>query len=178
MIFVTVGSQLPFDRLVKAVDEVAPSFPDQHIIAQVFGMKYQPRNIKTLDYISPADFKDYINAADLIISHAGTGTILSVSQLQKPLIVFPRLGKLKETRNDHQPATCRMLEKVSSLQVAYDEKQLKEKINAFFRNELPVMERIAAHASPQLINSIRSFIESKEEFTTRELLPLKSVEGI
>src|SRR5688572_22887840 len=131
MIFVTVGSQLPFDRMIQAVDEVASLLKGQEIVAQVFGMKYQPKNIKTLDYIPPIDFKNYIESADLIISHAGTGTILSVSQLEKPMIVFPRSGKLKETRNDHQFATCRMLEKTTRLQVAYDKDQLEEKIQMF-----------------------------------------------
>jgi UDP-N-acetylglucosamine transferase subunit ALG13 len=164
MIFVTVGTQLPFDRLIKAIDEIAPSLKDKNIVAQVFGMKYQPKHIKTLDYIAPADFKGYIDAADLIISHAGTGTILSVAQLEKPLIVFPRLGKLKETRNDHQLATCRKMEEISLLQVAYDEKQLKEKIDAFYRNELPVMEKINSFASQELISSISSFIEPEKPF--------------
>jgi UDP-N-acetylglucosamine transferase subunit ALG13 len=162
MIFVTVGSQLPFDRLIQAIDEIAPSLKDNNIVAQVFGMKYQPKNIKTLDYIAPADFKGYIDAADLIISHAGTGTILSVAQLAKPLIVFPRSGKLKETRNDHQMATCRKLEEISLLQVAYDKHELKEKIDAFYRNELPLMHKITSYASPELLNSISSFIEPEK----------------
>jgi UDP-N-acetylglucosamine transferase subunit ALG13 len=164
MIFVTVGTQLPFDRLIEALDKIAPSLRGQEIVAQVFGMKYQPKNIKSLDYIAPADFKSYIEKADLIISHAGTGTILSVAQMEKPMIVFPRLGKLKETRNDHQIATCRMMEKISRLQVAYDEKELKEKIDSFFRNELPVMQKISAFASKELINSISAFIEPQKPF--------------
>jgi UDP-N-acetylglucosamine transferase subunit ALG13 len=107
----------------------------------------------------------------LIISHAGTGTILSVAQLQKPLIVFPRSGKLRETRNDHQFATCRMLEKTSALQVAYDETQLREKINAFLNNQLPVMEKITPYASTQLIGSIRSFIEPEKKLVTPPVEP-------
>jgi UDP-N-acetylglucosamine transferase subunit ALG13 len=158
MIFVTVGSQLPFDRMIEAVDTVTPMFGDKEVIAQVFGMQYKPKYLKTLDYIAPGDFKNYIQQSELIIAHAGTGTILSVSQLQKPLIVFPRLGKLKETRNDHQMATCRMLEKSCNLQVAYTIEQLREKVQAFLENRLPVIEKIPAHASGELIHSIRSFI--------------------
>ena len=120
-------------------------------------MKYKPKNIKALDYITPIDFKGYIQNAELIISHAGTGTILTVSQMQKPLIVFPRSGKLKETRNNHQFDTCRMLEKARGLQVAYDEKQLKEKIDLFIKGDLPVMEVIPEFASSQLLDSIRSY---------------------
>jgi UDP-N-acetylglucosamine transferase subunit ALG13 len=164
MIFVTVGSQLPFDRLIEALDEIAPTLQGKEIIAQVFGMKYQPKNIKTLDYISPSEFKGYIESSELVISHAGTGTILSVAQLEKPLIVFPRSGKLKETRNDHQLSTCRMLEKISKLQVAYDKDQLREKINTFLKGELPVMDKVPAFASAQLLNSIKAFIEPDKQF--------------
>jgi len=162
MIFVTIGTQCPFDRFIEAVDKIAPLLQGKEIIAQVFGMKYKAKHIKTLDYIPPSEFKGYIEAAELVISHAGTGTILSVSQLEKPMIVFPRLGKLKETRNDHQLATCRMLEKTTDLQVAYDEAQLKEKIELYLRNELPVMEKMAPYASTQLLGSIRSFIEPEK----------------
>jgi len=163
MIFVTTGTQVQFDRLIKAIDEIAPSLNGEEIIAQAFDMKYQVKNIKTLEYIAPADFKNYIEAADLIISHAGTGTILSVAQTEKPLIVFPRLGKLREARNDHQLDTCRMMEKICLLQVAYDEKQLKEKIDAYFRNELPVMDKVSPFASAALITSIRNFIEPHDQ---------------
>ncbi len=161
MIFVTVGSQLPFDRMIQAVDEVAPLLQGKEVIAQVFGMKYQPKNIKTLDYIAPKDFRSYVESAELIISHAGTGTILSVAQLQKPMIVFPRLGKLKETRNNHQIDTCVRLEQITKLQVAYDKEQLEEKIKLFLQGQLPVMDKVPAHASAQMLNSIRNFIQPK-----------------
>jgi UDP-N-acetylglucosamine transferase subunit ALG13 len=158
MIFVTVGAQLPFDRFIRAVDALAPLLEGREIIAQVFGTGYRPRHIKTLPYIEPFAYKDYLRAAELIISHAGTGTILSASELQKPLIVFPRSGKLKETRNDHQMATCRTLEKACGLQVAYDEAQLRVKISEFLSGRLPVMDRITPYASAELLGSIRSYI--------------------
>ncbi len=162
MIFITTGTQVQFDRLIQAMDEIAPSLHGQEIIAQAFDIKYQAKNIKTLEYIAPIDFKSYVDAADLIISHAGTGTILSVAQMEKPLIVFPRLGKLREARNDHQLATCRKMEEICLLQVAYDEVQLKEKIDAYFRGELPVMNRVSPYASAELLNNISDFIASEK----------------
>jgi UDP-N-acetylglucosamine transferase subunit ALG13 len=166
MIFVTIGTQVPFDRMIRAIDEIAGSLPGKEFVVQALETKYRPKHIEVLDYIAPGDFKNYIEAAELIISHAGTGTILSVSQLEKPLIVFPRSGKLKETRNDHQFATCRMLERTSGLQVAYDEKQLREKVEVFLRGALPVMRKMPQFASEQLIGSIRSFIEPGNNFVT------------
>lgn len=169
MIFVTIGTQLPFDRMIEAVDEIAPLLKGKEIITQALGLKYQPKHLKTLDYISPADFKSYVDNAELIISHAGTGTILSVAQMEKPMIVFPRSGKLKETRNDHQMATCRKMEKISKLQVAYDKEQLRQKIESYLRGELPVMERVPAHASSQMLGSIRDFIEADKKMVIAPL---------
>lgn len=157
MIFVTVGSQLPFDRMIRAVDEIAPAFPQSQFIAQVFGMKYQVQHINTVEFISPIQFNDYILSAELIISHAGMGTILSVAEMGKPLIVFPRQGKLKETRNDHQVATCRMLEK-EGLNVAYDREDLEKLVNLHFQGKLQLMKRITSHASDRLLSSIKEFV--------------------
>jgi len=166
MIFVTIGTQVPFDRMIEAVDTVAPLLKGEEIIVQSLATQYKAKNFQTLEYIAPADFKNYIERANLIISHAGTGTILSVSQLQKPMIVFPRYGKLKETRNDHQVATCRMLEKVTKLQVAYDVEQLREKIVLYMKGTLPVMDKMSAYASDSLLGSIRYFIEPAKNITT------------
>lgn len=159
MIFVTVGSQVPFDRMIEAVDAIAPLLGGKELVVQALASEYKAKNFTTVDYISPSDFKSYVERAELVISHAGTGTILSVSQLEKPMIVFPRSGKLKETRNDHQVATCRMMEQTTKLQVAYDAEGLRQKIEMYMRGELPVMDKMSPHASPQLLNSIKDFIE-------------------
>jgi UDP-N-acetylglucosamine transferase subunit ALG13 len=163
MIFVTIGTQVPFDRMIQAVDEAAPLLHGKELIVQALESQYKAKHFKTLDYISPSDFKHYIESSELVISHAGTGTILSVSQLEKPLIVFPRSGKLKETRNDHQMATCRKLESITKLQVAYDQQQLTEKIGLYLQGKLPVMERVPTHASTGMLNSIRHFIEADKK---------------
>jgi UDP-N-acetylglucosamine transferase subunit ALG13 len=163
MIFVTIGTQVPFDRMIQAVDEVAPLLQGKEIIVQALESQYKAKHFKTLDYISPADFKHYIGSSELVISHAGTGTILSVAQLEIPLIVFPRSGKLKETRNDHQMATCRKLEKITRLQVAYDQQQLMEKVRLYTQGKLPVMQKVPAHASGGMLDSIRSFIEADKK---------------
>lgn len=160
MIFVTVGTQLPFDRLIRTVDELAPRFPETAFIAQVYQLKYKAKNIRTLEFISPIQYNDYILSADLVISHAGVGTITSVAELQKPLIVFPRLGKLKEHRNDHQLATCKMLSGNYPLNIAHNRKELFEQLVLFREGRLLPMRKIAPSASPELIDSIRSFISA------------------
>ena len=48
MIFVTIGTQLPFDRLIKIIDELAPQL-NEEVIAQVYQCGFTPKNIKTVE---------------------------------------------------------------------------------------------------------------------------------
>jgi hypothetical protein len=52
MIFVVTGTQLPFDRLIRMLDEIAPQL-DEDIVAQVNGSGYLPRHINTIDLLPP-----------------------------------------------------------------------------------------------------------------------------
>ena len=49
MIFATIGTQAPFDRFIKILDEIAP-MSNELIIAQTYKGRYQPKNIKTIDF--------------------------------------------------------------------------------------------------------------------------------
>lgn len=160
MIFVTIGSQEPFDRMIKAIDEVAGELPDKIFIAQVYKASYQVKNIKTVEFISPLEYNSYIDQAELVIAHAGMGTILSVLQLEKPLLIFPRLSKYKETRNDHQVATTEWFEKKEYLYVAYSIEELKEQVKKICREKKQSLHKIDGYASKELINSISSFINN------------------
>lgn len=163
MIFVTVGTQLPFDRLIRTVDELAPDFPDTEIIAQVYRPGYAAKNIRTLDFISPLQYNDYILSAELVISHAGIGTITTVAELEKPLILFPRMGQLKEHRNDHQVATCNMLSGKYPLNIAYNKEQLAELLVLFREGRLLAGRKLPSAASTELISSIRDFISTRRK---------------
>lgn len=157
MIFLTIGTQEPFDRLLKAVDEIAPSLHTK-IIAQVAKSAYVPKNMETFAFTSPMEFKTYFNEAELIISHAGMGTIISALEGEKPILIMPRLARYREHRNDHQMATARVFEKLGYVHVAYDEAELKAKLISVYQNSLQPLHKIGSHASPELMGSIKSFL--------------------
>ena len=56
MIFVTVGEQLPFDRLIKTVDEWAASQGREDVFAQIGKASYIPKHIKWTKFVSPEKF--------------------------------------------------------------------------------------------------------------------------
>lgn len=155
MIFVTVGTQLPFDRLIRAVDEVAPYLNGERIIAQTNGGKYVVKNIECKKYFSAAEFEDLVSQSRLIISHAGTGTIISAMRHEKPVVIMPRRASLGEHRNEHQLATARKMDELKFVDVVYDEQQLR----GFIQNKKNQnVNLLGDRASDKLIQSITDFI--------------------
>ena len=128
MIFLTTGTQLPFDRLVRAVDDWAEATqPDCEIFGQVLPAShnpYRPRNFATRTRLSPAEYAEMFGNARLIISHAGMGTILTALTHGKQICIMPRQVKHGEHRSDHQLATVERLGDHPGLHKAHDEHDL------------------------------------------------------
>lgn len=109
MILVSVGTQLPFDRLIGMVDELAPEF-NMRIFAQTGRGQYAPKNIEWRPDVSPEEFDSMVSGASVLVAHAGIGTVLKAYKFMKPLILVPRVAALGEHRNDHQLATVSQLQ--------------------------------------------------------------------
>jgi len=154
MIFVTIGTQFPFDRLIEMLDRIAPELHED-IYAQILKGKYKPKHIKTLDFIEPDEFEEVFVQARLVVAHAGMGTILSSLRRSKPLIIFPRIAALGEHRNEHQTATALMIKENNYAYVATDEKELRELLH----KDLRPLKHIGEFASESLVNSLKDFID-------------------
>lgn len=116
-VLVTVGATADFDSLVEAVLEenclqalyskncrtlsiqVGPSRRYQEYREERHGIAIEVWRIKP-------SLNEEIKAADLVISHAGSGTILDVLRLHKPLIAVPNTSLL----HNHQLELAEALE--------------------------------------------------------------------
>lgn len=125
MILVTVGTQLPFDRLIRLIDAIAPELPGP-VIAQIGNGRYEPANIAWRRSLRPREFERQMRAAKLVVAHAGIGTVLTARRLRKPLVLFPRREALGEHRNDHQVATARALAHRRGIGIALNGAKLRE----------------------------------------------------
>jgi UDP-N-acetylglucosamine transferase subunit ALG13 len=159
LIFLTVGSQMPFDRLVVAVDDWGRSHPETEVMAQIGSTPYKPLHLRSVEALSPAKFNDYCQSAQLIVAHAGMGSILTALRYGKPIVVMPRKGALKETRNDHQVAAGDWLKSLQGVFFAEDEIALPVAIDAAMAQSL-APEPIANQASQVLIQGLRRFIDA------------------
>ena len=126
-IFLTVGSQMPFDRLTRAVADWAGTRTGHEVTAQVGHTRLPPERLHPLRWqalMSPQAYVQQCRSADLIVAHAGMGSVLTALELDKPLLMMPRRGALRETRNDHQVATAAHLHGRPGIAIAPDEQAL------------------------------------------------------
>jgi Uncharacterized conserved protein len=156
MILVTVGTELPFDRLIRAVDAWARETGRTDVFAQIGQAAWRPSYIQAVEFLAPTEFNRCFTQASVIISHAGMGTILSALRFQKPILVMPRRAALGEQRNDHQMATARQLLELGKINVAFDEHELRARLQHL--DTLPVRDQTGVFASNALIAAVRDFI--------------------
>ncbi|MFA5865317.1 MAG: glycosyltransferase [Phycisphaerae bacterium] len=156
MIFVTVGAQMPFDRMVQAVDDWAGKRGKNDIFAQIGSTEFWPEHIQWTRFLDPPEFRKKLQAASVVVAHAGMGSIITALGLGKPILVMPRLGELGETRNDHQVATAKRFLELGCVSVAFDKKEMAKKLDKI--NDIKNGKMIGSHASPELLSTLRQFI--------------------
>ncbi|MFR0506913.1 PssE/Cps14G family polysaccharide biosynthesis glycosyltransferase [Limosilactobacillus reuteri] len=149
MIFVALGTQkFQFNRLLKAIDFMVKDRQiKDKVFAQIGNSTYRPKSFEYARFLTINEYNQYIKECDIIITHAGVGTILEGKKFKKVVIVVPRLSKYGEHVDDHQ------------LEIAED--FAKKKLVLMCRNlkELPLL--IKESKNSQLVDYVpnnKSFI--------------------
>jgi len=151
MIFLTVGTQFPFDRLVRAVDDIV----EEGLITEtVFGQVGQggcrPRNFESVACLDKEAFDQFVRQASRMIGHAGMGTITVALNNHKPLLVLPRLKKYHEVVNDHQVAIARRLSELGHVLAVHDVEDLRDGVRRL-ETFVPKERKAAPHAVAERI---------------------------
>lgn len=163
MILVTVGTQVPFDRLIQAVDRWASATQRSDVMAQIGPQAWKPSHIRWTEFLEPPAFRTAFEDAEIIVSHAGIGTLVAALELGKTIIVMPRLARLREHRNDHQVATAEHFCRKHKVRVASNEGDLAGALDETVRmatKELIPAPRTSLLPSGTLLQSVRDFIEA------------------
>jgi len=170
MIFLTVGTQLPFDRLVRAVDQWVGEKGVERALGQIADpgpQGYRPKHFPWKMFIDPQEFDRCFSEAQLIIAHAGMGSIISALTSGKPIVVMPRLAQRAEHRNDHQVATAQKFRGRPNIWVANDEESfpavLDNAFTASYRESIPTGEARDVGVDESLIAAIRQVVLSSNK---------------
>jgi|MudIll2142460700_1097286.scaffolds.fasta_scaffold37707_3 UDP-N-acetylglucosamine transferase subunit ALG13 len=163
MIFVTAGNHFQgFERLLEKVDEIAPRIPHEIIVQKGYS-KYVPHNTKYFDFVPANTATEYIRKSELVVSHAGMGTIILSKQFGTPIVILPRRKIYGEHVNDHQMEIAQVLEerKDANIHVIYEEGQLEKKVMELLENKVKVTPKENVGRA-NLIKTIRAFIQENE----------------
>ncbi len=172
MIFTTVGTQLPFDRLLLGLNSWAMRNPDVPVFAQAGSSTRDFSHIKTVSHLSQSEFQAHFEAARLVVAHAGMGSILSAAELGKPIILMPRRAKFREHRNDHQQDTANKMTRLSNVTVVQDGEALHEALDyalsrGFENTPEPTISE--ANEFDPLIEAVRDFVWSEFDAAAKPL---------
>lgn len=145
MILVTLGTQKEqFNRLLNYIEN---SNIKDEIIVQAGHTKYNSKKMKIFDFIPYEEMIEYIDKADLVITHSGTGSVLMPLKKEKKVIVCSRLKKYGEHVDDHQ-----------------------KQLTGIFKDEGYVLELDENNSLDGLIENIKKFKPKKYKSNTNNFI--------
>ena len=150
---------MPFDRLIRTMDEWAAAHRDTAVFFQIGKGAYEPRHGEFVRLMPVAAYRARLADAALFVAHAGMGSIISAIEAGKPLVMLPRLKTRGEHNTDHQLATAATVGRRTGLHVADGEDDLGPLLDALLADPSAVPSPIAPFASPELIGRVRAFIK-------------------
>jgi UDP-N-acetylglucosamine transferase subunit ALG13 len=129
MIFASVGSMLPFDRLTQAVDEWAFANPATPVFIQIGDGAYEPRHAEWARIVAHKDYQQRLADCTLFVAHVGMGSILQALEISKQMLLMPRHASLREHTTEHQLHTADKFRDTPGIVIVDDVDTLKARIS-------------------------------------------------
>ena len=129
MIFVTVGSVFPFDRLIRTMDVWAEKTGrGGDCLAQIGKGNYEPSHMEWHRTLPHDRFSASMQQASVVVAHAGMGSVITAMSYACPIVLLPRRFDSGEHTTDHQMATANWLEDKPGVFIAWNETDLPDMI--------------------------------------------------
>jgi len=127
MIVGVTGTAMPFARLVSALGCYAAAHPDEVVWVQ-HGDAALPPGLNGEPVVSRTRLMQLMKEADVVVSHAGCGTMLDALSLGHFPVVVARRRALGEHVNDHQLELLDALEQADRIVAVRDISALPDAI--------------------------------------------------
>jgi len=158
LIFASVGSMLPFERLVRAVDEWARDNPSEEVFIQIGETEYEPQHAPFARMIPMTEYRQRLRDCDLFVAHVGMGSIFQALEDRKQTLMLPRHQEWGEHTTDHQLHTAERFGYLPGLKVVDTVEDLQREMTALLKSPLVTGDAISNQASPELIAGVRNFL--------------------
>lgn len=132
LIFITLGSQkFQFNRLLKEVDKlIEKGLVKEEVYAQTGYSDYKPKNYSYENFMDRNTFTRFMDNCDLLITHGGTGAIITGVKKEKKVIAIPRLKKYGEHVDDHQLDIVKQFQNMNFIYAIYEVQELEKALNS------------------------------------------------
>jgi len=141
VIFLTTGTQLPFDRLLLLVKSWAYKNKHKKFEVQSLTLIKSMDNFNVIRSLKPKEYISAVESCEAIIGHAGTGTIITALEYNKTALLMARRHSLKEHRNEHQLSTANAFSNYKGIYFFDNKEELFEllsQVNKLEKSELPI----------------------------------------
>ncbi len=150
--FVSVGNATqPFWRLLEAVAGIATRLPQPVIIQYGAAHGFSAPQCQCVDFMGMEDFARHVTAAEVLILHAGAGSVIHAIRAGKVPVVVPRQAALAEHVDDHQSEFARELLHLGKVVVCRDTGDLRSCVDEALRIQAA---RPLAASQPPLVAAI------------------------
>lgn len=158
MIFVTLGSQkFQFNRLLKEIDKLIDEGKiAETVFAQIGYSDYKPKNYEYKEFLDREEFTKIMKQSDKVITHGGTGAIITAVKNNKKVIAVPRLEKYGEHVDNHQIEITNQFKKMNLIDGVKDINSLYDSIKRI--NEMEFKKYVSN--TNTIITNIDNYIKS------------------
>lgn len=160
--FVSVGNATqPFHRLIAAVSRIASTLPQPVVVQHgntpwpgVTGCNAKP-------FVEMGEFERLVMQAELLILHAGAGSVIHALRAGKIPVVMPRLEKYGEVVDDHQRELSHALAEAGKIIVAEEPDDLPRAVAEAMKRQKQNQPMVAESPMAVLVREkLRQYAEA------------------
>ena len=158
MIFITLGSQkFQFNRILEEIDSlICKGIINEKVFAQIGYSTYLPRYFDYEQFLDREQFNNILDESRIVITHGGTGAILTALKKRKKVIAVPRRKEYQEHVDNHQTQIVKQFYESNLIEAADSMYDLEDKLVIIENKEY----REFTSTTHKVVNSILNYIES------------------
>ncbi len=159
-LLVTVGTIMPFDRMVMGVEAlISEEKISGPVAAQTGKSECQFERLETFESCSFEELNERMRKADIVVCHGGSGSILGALKAGCRVVAMARKQEFKEHYDDHQLDIMNAFSDMGLISIAKDENDLLRAIQ-----EAGNRERKTVEINPnEFISVIEDYIEDSKK---------------
>jgi UDP-N-acetylglucosamine transferase subunit ALG13 len=153
--FVSVGNALqPFSRLLDAVARHADAWP-QPVIVQFGHTQFSFEKSVAYRFLDMPEFSRMVEQAELLVMHAGAGSVIHAIHAGKLPVVMPRRVRYGEHIDDHQLEFSHALASMNRVILAEEPEDLPAAVS----NALVRAVNRQVSAEPVIVGLVREALD-------------------